>query len=35
MVEKQILMFDFDGRTLKAAGALKVNGGPAAIRISR
>jgi 6-phosphogluconolactonase (cycloisomerase 2 family) len=35
MVEKQILMFDFDGRTLKPAGAVKVNGGPAAIRISR
>jgi DNA-binding beta-propeller fold protein YncE len=32
MVEKEIQMFDFDGRTLKPAGALKVNGGPAAIR---
>jgi DNA-binding beta-propeller fold protein YncE len=35
MVEKEIRMFDFDGRTLKPTGALKVNGGPAAIRTAK
>jgi len=35
MVEKEIRMFDFDGRALKPAGSLKVNGGPAAIRTAK
>jgi DNA-binding beta-propeller fold protein YncE len=35
MVEKEIQMFDFDGRALKPAGALKVAGGPAGIRTAR
>lgn len=35
MVEKAILMFDFDGRALKSAGTLHVNGGPAGIRTAR
>jgi DNA-binding beta-propeller fold protein YncE len=32
MVEKEIQMFGFDGKTLKPAGAIKVNGGPGGIR---
>jgi len=32
MVEKQISVFNFDGRTLKPAGAISVSGGPAGIR---
>ena len=32
MVEKSILIFRFDGKYLKAAGAIPVNGGPAGIR---
>ena len=35
MVEKEIQMFDFDGRSLKPAGSLKVSGGPAGIRTAR
>lgn len=31
MVEQEIEMFTFDGKTLKPAGVLKVNGGPAGI----
>jgi DNA-binding beta-propeller fold protein YncE len=32
MVEKSIFVYGFDGRTLKASGSIKVNGGPAGIR---
>ena len=32
MVEKDVQVFDFDGRSLKAVGRIKVNGGPAAVR---
>jgi hypothetical protein len=32
MVEKEILVFDFDGKELKPAGSIKVTAGPAAIR---
>jgi hypothetical protein len=32
MVEKEIQLFSFDGEGLKAAGAVKVNGGPAGLR---
>jgi DNA-binding beta-propeller fold protein YncE len=35
MVEQEIQMFRFDGKTLKPAGAIKVNGGPAGIRTTR
>lgn len=35
MVEKEIQMFDFNGQTLRAAGTLKVNGGPAGIRTAK
>lgn len=35
MVEREIQIFDFDGRTLNPAGGLKVNGGPAGIRTAR
>lgn len=35
MVEKEIQMFGFDGKTLKPAGAIKVNGGPAGLRTAR
>jgi DNA-binding beta-propeller fold protein YncE len=34
MVEQEIQLFSFDGKSLKPAGALKVNGGPAGIRTS-
>jgi DNA-binding beta-propeller fold protein YncE len=32
MVEKDVQVFAFDGRTLKEVGRIKVNGGPAAVR---
>ena len=32
MVEKEILIFRFDGKNLSPAGSIKVNGGPAGIR---
>jgi DNA-binding beta-propeller fold protein YncE len=31
MVEQEIMLFHFDGKTLKPAGAIKVSGGPAGI----
>jgi DNA-binding beta-propeller fold protein YncE len=34
MVEKEILIFRFDGKSLSPAGSIKVNGGPAGIRAS-
>ena len=34
MVEKAIFVYGFDGRTLKAAGSIKVNGGAAGIRVA-
>jgi len=34
MVEKEIQLFAFDGKGLKAAGAIKMNGGPAGLRIA-
>jgi len=33
VVEKEIQMFSFDGKNLKPAGAVKVNGGPVGIRV--
>ena len=35
MVEKEIQLFGFNGKTLKSAGSIKVNGGPAGIRTSK
>jgi DNA-binding beta-propeller fold protein YncE len=35
MVEREIQMFGFNGKALKPAGSIKVNGGPAGIRTSR
>jgi len=35
MVEKEIQMFGFNGKTLKPAGSIKVNGGPAGIRTTK
>lgn len=32
MTEREIQVFTFDGRNLKAAGAIKLNAGPAGIR---
>ena len=32
MVEKEIMVFDFDGKALKPTGSIKVGAGPAAIR---
>jgi hypothetical protein len=32
MVEKEIMAFRFDGKTLKPAGSIKLGAGPAAIR---
>jgi DNA-binding beta-propeller fold protein YncE len=32
MIDKALDIFDFDGKTLKKTGAIKVNGGPASIR---
>jgi hypothetical protein len=32
MVEKEIMIFRFDGKQLSPAGSIKVNGGPAGIR---
>ena len=32
MVEKEIFVYGFDGKTLKPEGSIKVNGGPAGIR---
>ena len=32
MVERELQMFQFDGRALKPAGAITINGGPAGIR---
>jgi hypothetical protein len=32
MNEKEIQIFDFDGKALRAQAAIKVNGGPAGIR---
>jgi DNA-binding beta-propeller fold protein YncE len=34
MVEKQIQIFKFDGHKLSPAGAIKINGGPAGIRVA-
>ncbi len=34
VVEKEIQVFSFDGRNLKPAGAVKINGGPAGIRVA-
>jgi len=34
MVEKEIMVFGFDGHTLKSAGSIKINGGPAGLRAS-
>jgi DNA-binding beta-propeller fold protein YncE len=34
VIEKEIQMFSFDGKTLKPAGAVKINGGPAGIRVA-
>jgi DNA-binding beta-propeller fold protein YncE len=33
VVEKEIQSFQFDGKTLKPAGVVKINGGPVAIRV--
>ena len=33
VVEKEIQKFSFDGKNLKPAGAIKVNGGPVGIRV--
>jgi len=35
IVEKEIQMFGFDGKSLKAAGSIKVNGGPGGLRTAR
>ena len=35
MVENEIQMFGFDGKSLKPAGAMNVKGGPAGIRTAR
>ena len=35
IVEREIQMFGFDGKSLKAAGAIKVNGGPGGLRTAR
>jgi DNA-binding beta-propeller fold protein YncE len=35
MVEKQIQIFGFDGHKLTRAGAIKINGGPAGIRVAQ
>jgi DNA-binding beta-propeller fold protein YncE len=35
MVEKEIQMFGFDGKSLKPAGSIKVNGGPGGLRTAR
>jgi len=32
MVEKDVQVFSFDGRSLKEVGRIKVDGGPAAVR---
>jgi len=32
MVEKEIQLFAFDGKSLRADGAIKMNGGPAGLR---
>jgi sugar lactone lactonase YvrE len=32
MIERELQILSFDGKELKAAGAIKVNGGPAGIR---
>jgi len=32
MVEKQIMVLNFDGKELKPAGSIKLNAGPAGIR---
>jgi hypothetical protein len=34
MVEQEIQMYAFDGKKLKAAGALKMNGGPAGMAVA-
>jgi DNA-binding beta-propeller fold protein YncE len=34
MVEKEIMTFGFDGHTLKRAGSIKIDGGPAGLRVS-
>jgi len=33
VVEKEIQMFNFDGKDLKPADAIKINGGPVGIRV--
>jgi DNA-binding beta-propeller fold protein YncE len=33
VIEKEIQMFSFDGKALKPARAIKINGGPAGIRV--
>jgi hypothetical protein len=33
VVEKEIQMFSFDGKDLKPADAIKINGGPVGIRV--
>jgi DNA-binding beta-propeller fold protein YncE len=35
IIEKEILVFGFDGKSLKSTGAIKVNGGPVGIRMAR
>jgi DNA-binding beta-propeller fold protein YncE len=35
MVQREIQMFGFDGKVLKPAGAMKVNGGPSGLRTAR
>jgi len=34
MVEREILIFRFDGKQLSPAGSIKINGGPAGIRVA-
>ncbi|HEY6006636.1 MAG TPA: hypothetical protein VIV57_27395 [Anaeromyxobacter sp.] len=33
-VEKDLQVFRFDGKTLRASGSVKVGGGPAAVRLA-
>jgi hypothetical protein len=35
MSQRELQIFRFDGRTLTPAGAVKVNGGPAGIRVGK
>ena len=34
MVEKEIMVFGFDGHTLRRTGSIKISGGPAGLRVS-